>query len=385
MKKKYFKKNCFISIVFTLLILINCHPPIDFPKDAKKSIKLADNWKQYTEEELSERIKLDSYLNFLGKKKISVEERAIFNGLLWLNSYVLYDLSRYAFVFSDYILILNEMSLNEKNSIVKEAASRMIHYAMMLAQRRLDKLFYPDDKWDFISALYYFKKWEHITEPIINFYTQNYKNKKLESYKGVFEKAMLKKDYDLLGDVIISSSFLYLCNESLKNSFFNLRKSDFYYYINRIKDLDYIHSFESDFSGYWTQNYFVTHLLFVVIFYGEKAYNPTFVSSTVKDYIQKEFPIVRYKVHDLDLLAEFVQCRKIYNDHDNPETKEAVKYMLSIQNADGSWGTKADFSGDAYEAIHPTWAVISALNYRPLKLPELPLQLVPSIKSKSLK
>ena len=71
--------------------------------------------------------------------------------------------------------------------------------------------------------------------------------------------------------------------------------------------------------------------------------------------------MIRHEGKDLDLLAEFVYCFRIYGKADRPDVQEAVTYMLDLQHGDGSWGTDEDFSGTLYQVMHPTWAVLTGL------------------------
>lgn len=84
-------------------------------------------------------------------------------------------------------------------------------------------------------------------------------------------------------------------------------------------------------------------------------------------YLKREFATVRYRVDDIDLLAEFVYSMKCYGLEEMSMVREAHRFLLSQQRPWGAWGKASDWRGSAYDAIHPTLAVITALNYRRLR------------------
>jgi hypothetical protein len=45
------------------------------------------------------------------------------------------------------------------------------------------------------------------------------------------------------------------------------------------------------------------------------------------------------------------------------EVLEAINYLVSQQNPDGSWVKKRKKDDDPYDLFHPSWTSITALHY----------------------
>ena len=55
-----------------------------------------------------------------------------------------------------------------------------------------------------------------------------------------------------------------------------------------------------------------------------------------------------------------VRCLVLTGNTSHPRFEEAVRALLSAQRADGGWGT-LDRDASAYDRLHATWAVTTAL------------------------
>jgi len=292
-----------------------------------------------------------------------VQDEAVLRGLRWVDEFIQRDENLY-FIFSDCLLMLNELA-SRRPGPVADTARHMLMECFQRGADNLSAIFEPNvsGKWDFISILSLVKTWHIPEQPFLEFYRENFPPTMRLDYHEEFKKALSRVNYDMLGDILIDTSFAWFFNREFPNAEFDVPETGFAEYLKQITRLPYLYNFKRDPAAYSEQNYYVTHVVFVATNYGQKPMPEGKLARELKGYLLNEFPSVRHDDAEVDLIAEFIHCFKIFGMGDVPEVREAVRYLLSQQHPDGSWGTEEDFEGDAYDIFHPTWAVITALNY----------------------
>lgn len=288
-------------------------------------------------------------------------ERALLAGLHWVVK-LIDDDDNFDEAFGDYTTMMSEMAIYGKGSTPGKLAAELLRSAFHRARDRLPWIFEKDlaDKGDFITILYMLYKFNIPKGPFIKFYRTYFPKGQPRPHKATFEQAFRKKNYDVMGTHLIDEAFLDIFELKHPGNPFKLRKSKLKRYIGMLDKLPFIHS-KSNVKGFSDQNYFITHIVLAINHYGETPFPDTALTRRIYKYLVKHLPVIRHEVKDLDLLAEFVYCFRIYGKADRPDVQEAVTYMLDLQHGDGSWGTDEDFSGTLYQVMHPTWAVLTGL------------------------
>lgn len=306
---------------------------------------------------------LDALRVFFSQSK-DAKERAILAGLHWMVRY-LEEERHFRSVFSDYVLALHELTLFEKQRPWVEVVRGILRRSFARAWPAREKIFAKSvaGKWDFVSMIYLLYQHGIPHEPYLHFY-HSYFPAGEETQGKSFERAFRERDYDRLGDFLIDACFLDLLLRKYPRVPFRLPHNRLATYVRRLDNLPLIHSFTSNPDGYHHQNYFVTHVILSMNHYSESPLLDTPLSRRMLAYLKREFATVRYRVGDIDLLAEFVYSLKCYGLEDALMVQEAQQFLLAQQRPWGAWGKAADWRGSAYDAIHPTLAVITALNYR---------------------
>jgi hypothetical protein len=104
--------------------------------------------------------------------------------------------------------------------------------------------------------------------------------------------------------------------------------------------------------------YAVTHIVYTLNDYSMYRLSPrwlpfeyAFLKTNLREAIATEDP---------DMMGEFLDSLKAFGLRDtHPLMRTGMEFLLSCQNADGSWGDlKAE---DVYERYHPTWTAIDGL------------------------
>ncbi len=300
-------------------------------------------------------------------RSTDAKERAILAGLHWMVRY-LEEEKHFRSVFSDYMLALHELTLFEKQRPWVEVVRAILRRSFVRAWPAREKIFSKSvaGKWDFVSMIYLLYQHDIPREPYLHFYHSYFPVGEQTQGKS-FERAFRERDYDRLGDFLIDSCFLDLLLRKYPRTPFRLPSNHLAAYVRRLDSLPLIHTFASNPDGYHHQNYFVTHVILSMNHYSESPLLDTRLSRRMLAYLKREFATVRYRVDDIDLLAEFVYSMKCYGLEEMSMVREAHRFLLSQQRPWGAWGKASDWRGSAYDAIHPTLAVITALNYRRLR------------------
>ena len=84
------------------------------------------------------------------------------------------------------------------------------------------------------------------------------------------------------------------------------------------------------------------------------------------EWLPQEFEFLKTNLkeaitqRDADMLGEFMDSLRAFGvTTDDPRMRAAVDYLLSHQNADGSWGDPE--AEDIYERYHPTLTAVNGL------------------------
>jgi hypothetical protein len=113
---------------------------------------------------------------------------------------------------------------------------------------------------------------------------------------------------------------------------------------------------------YYAGIYTVTHLVYTTNGYSQFLLSPA--------CFPDEFAYLKANLtqavadRDPETLGEYLDSLRSFGlDFDDPLIRAGFDYLLSVQNADGSWGEMND--PDAYGRYHPTWTAVDGLrDYR---------------------
>ncbi|MCB9637335.1 MAG: hypothetical protein H6727_00310 [Myxococcales bacterium] len=299
------------------------------------------------------------------------ENRAVFAGVHWLTRY-LEDNQRFREGFGDFVWIINELTLFPPSSPLAKIATRLIRKSFQRAIPQFSQIYDKDidEKWNFLALFPLVYKYKLPLQPFLSFYDTHFTKDLRSGYNISYKKSIETLNYDVIGGYLIDGAFLDLFLKRHPNNPFRLPKNHAQKRFAQLDKLPFIHSLKSDPDGYHDQNYFITHIIMAANHYSESPLPRTPLMRRIGDYLTRELPTVRHQVDDLDLLAEYIYCLKVLKRDETPLVRESLQYMIKAQHADGSWGTDEELKGETYDAMHPTWTVLSALTY-PGSLPKL--------------
>jgi hypothetical protein len=105
--------------------------------------------------------------------------------------------------------------------------------------------------------------------------------------------------------------------------------------------------------------YAVTHIVYTLNNYSMYRLSPR--------WLPQEFEFLRANLkeaisqRDADMLGEFMDSLRAFGlTTDDPPIRAGMDYLLSHQNADGSWGNMKE--KDIYDRYHPTWNGVAGLS-----------------------
>lgn len=288
--------------------------------------------------------------------------RAVLRGLGWLVTF-LQPPERFEAVFTDYVLALDELARHREDELVSALARNLLHEAFDRAAPRLKQIFpaTASGEWDFISVLELLHRHRIANEAFLEHHRTVLAGHASRDRGSSFAVAYRARDYDRLGDLLINQSFLHRFNEADPHHQLELPADRFEDWLRLGARIPAIHRYASDEDAYHDQNYYFTHVVLVLTGYGAEPVDDLQLRADLLAYLQEHYPTVHDEVGDLDLLGEFAQCFKLLGAADAPEVERAIRSLLARQNEDGSWGVASDFDGSTYDAMHPTWAALTAL------------------------
>jgi hypothetical protein len=102
--------------------------------------------------------------------------------------------------------------------------------------------------------------------------------------------------------------------------------------------------------------YTVTHVVYTLDGYHERRIAPSF--------LPQEFQFIRRKLEeamlneDPEMVGEGLDCLKAAGFENDPQVAKGMRYLISSQRPDGTWGDDDD---DVYTAYHAAWTAIDGL------------------------
>ena len=289
----------------------------------------------------------------------------ILAGLHWLIVFI-DDSEHFQDLFSDFIIFSEELSRSSSYPQLAEIGSRLLVDSLQRAQADLGAIFSADEEglWDFIGILPIVAQVPEVKTAYFQFYEKRFSHLAKQAYQSeemTFEQAVKQKNFHVIGDYLIDTSFLHYYRLTPDGVTIPLPPDTFLQHMQSFEKFDYPTDLNSQSAAFSDLAYLATHVVLVMTNYGEHPISADINSQKVGEYINITFPIVRFQLSDLDLLAEYLQSLKILQPTDDPRIQMTEVFILSLQRSDGSWGTAQDFAGEPYDAFHPTWAVLTAL------------------------
>ena len=299
----------------------------------------------------------------LSSGKIDAREQAVLRGLRWSLVFCDDD-TNFNFTFTNYLTMLDELTLHKPEREVHRIAHDAILKEFKRAVPRLPELFTADaDGYEnFVSILAIAYHHQVPIGPLKEFAGRHFAGVKTPDRLAEFRKAARKRDYDLLTDLVVDTTFKNMAYRWKADKDFRLPPDNYRTIMAECADIPLVHKYGD--SGYHDQNYYATHVLLALNHYGQEALKPSPATDRIYFYLTKNYDAVRNKVGDLDLLCEYLYCFRQFAPRGVQFISEGESYVMSLQNPDGSWGTKEDFEGDPYNRLHPTWTAITLLVLR---------------------
>lgn len=297
---------------------------------------------------------------------LSTRERSILAGIHWLLTFMDKD-DNFDSVFPDFMLLMNTLTHSEDRVHQREIATSVVKQSLMRAEKKLSYMFEKSEpsRWGFISLLHILTNYPELEKSYHQFYRDNFApidpslEKKLEKD---FDIAIQAANYKRIFDILVESSFLHYYLLKEKNPDISLPTNKYQHYLREFEKFSYIddHPIGPQFRNL---GYLVTHVVLILTNYGEFPIEKNVVAQKAEAYIASSFDKARTQLGDFDLLAEYVQCLKIFNPGKNSrQLSELENFILELQRPNGSWGSEHDFKEGPYTSIHPSGAALMALN-----------------------
>lgn len=315
-------------------------------------------------------VDIDNDITAALKQSLSQREKAILKGMQFVIR-VADKENNFQNFFSSFLLMLHEMTRSENRIHQRKIAERAIEKSLARAVQMLPETF-PDNeinRWQLISTLQIVEKYPQFKSEFHAFYKKRFAHypKIFTAEKGMsFQDAMKNKQYRIIGDYLIYTSFLYYYLASSPQTYEYLPEDRFKIYLKQFENFAY----DLDIKvavDFIELAFLATHVVLVLTNYGEFALTNNVNVEKAKHFIEATLNKVRDDLQYLDLFAEYVQCLKIFNDGDQKRIIAYEKLLFDLQRDDGSWGTERDFRSTPYDVIHPTWAVLTTLNHPSLQ------------------
>ncbi len=299
------------------------------------------------------------------KLELSPRERSIIAGIHWLVRFADKE-ENLEQIFSYFILFLHEMMASDKREHQREVAQIILKKTLAIGQKKLSSFYKKDEsgRWEFIGILPILAHHREFEATYFKFY-QEYFSQIVPPYQSndmTMSEAIKQNNYTVIGDYLIYGSFLHYYLLKAKQSAIVLPNNQFEEYLKELERFEYKKDYDYHSIEFRDLAYLATHVVLVLTNYGEFPLEKSLNSKKAESFIDFTFKNVRYHVGDLDLLSEYVQCLKILKPLD-PRISPAEKFIFSLQRQNGSWGRGEDFFSSPYNAFHPSWAALTALNH----------------------
>ncbi len=310
---------------------------------------------------------IDDVINETLKLELSLREKAIILGMRWAIHFADKD-TNFNFIFPYYILFLHEMTFSEDRVHQREIAQLAMRMSLARAQVKLAKL-YPkneDGRWKLIAILHILLKYPEYKTPFLDFFREHFAHypSTYTPSEGVgFSAAIQTQNYQIMGDYLINTSFLHYYLAKTKEPELALPANFFPEYLKKLEKFDYDLTHQTGDNNFMESAFLATHVVLILTNYGEFPIKDDINKRKAQAYLEATFDQVSNEVGNLDLLAEYVQSLKILNPGKDPRIAGLEKLLFGLQRADGSWGSLQDFNSNPYDAFHPTWSVLTAINH----------------------
>lgn len=299
----------------------------------------------------------------LSSNKIDERDRAVLKGLRWCVIFCDDD-ENFDFTFSNYITMLDELSLHHPKAELEKIVHQIIIHEFDRVKPRLSGLFPADvDGYEnFISILPIAYHHQVPIGPLKEFADRQFAKVNLPDRLSEFRKAVKERNYDRLTDLVVDAAFKNMAYRWRADRDFRLPPDNYRTIMEECAKIPFLSKYGQD--AYHDQNYYATHVLLALNHYGQENLEPSLTADTVFFYLANQYKVVRDQVGDLDLLCEYLYCFKQFAPKGVEFIKEGERYVMTLQHPDGSWGTEEDFDGDPYDQLHPTWTAITLLVQR---------------------
>lgn len=297
------------------------------------------------------------------KLDLSPRERSMLAGLHWLIVFADND-KNFDFIFPDFILLLNTLSNSKDRIHQQEIVDLISQSSLKRAQKKMSSLFEKNEesRGVFIGILQLIHRHPQFKEEFFQFYKNRFGpilDTTYEKDEQQFIAAVQEPSYGVLFGYLVNATFLHYYLGKDKNSDVALPPDRLPQYLKQFENFEYVD--EQDPKEFRALGYLVTHVVYALTNYGEFDIKKDVNQSKAQVYIESSLEKTR-QFGDFDLLAEYVQCLKLFSPNADSRVPELEQFIYSLQRPDGSWGSEEDFKTDSYTAIHPTGAALMALN-----------------------
>lgn len=299
--------------------------------------------------------------------ELSPRERAIILGMRFVIRFADKDVN-FKFIFPSYLLLLHEMTSSEDRKYQREIAQMAVRASLLRAQKILPELYLKNEsgRWQLIGILHILLKYPEYKTSFFDFFRERFGNypATYTQNEGIsFSTAIKTRRYKILGDYLINSSFLHYYLAKINEPELVLPQDLFPRYLREFEQFDYDVTHPISDNQFIDSGFLATHVVLILTNYGEFAIKDDSNMRKAQAYLEATLNQVQHDLGYLDLLAEYVQCLKILNPGKDPRILDLEKLLLGLQRPDGSWSSWQDFKSNPYDAFHPTWSVLTAINH----------------------
>lgn len=258
--------------------------------------------------------------------------------------------------------MLYEISVINNDPVIQIVMRRLIRNESLRGLAYLKSIYDEDNIEDIILMIGILKQLNLPARKYIDHYAKNMAIFDGNKCRAEFNRAAKARDYDKMTNGICDYSHFRFAFDSGKNGPLRLPPDYRDEFMKTCAATPFIYTFRDE-NGYHDQNYYATHVVFFMTGYGRYPIKDSAYARRLKKYLSDNFRIVRSVTNDLDLLGEYVECMKIFGLGGKSEVNEALDFIVTQQNPDGSWVKGKSDDKDPYDLFHPTWTSITALHY----------------------
>ncbi len=305
----------------------------------------------------------------LNYKDMTCQRAAVIKGLLWLLDFV-QDEKNFRFIFTNYIPMLFEISIINNDPVIQNVTKRLIKNESLRGSVYIDSIYDKNNTEDIILMIGILQQLSFPHKKYLDHYNKNLTVFDGEKSKADFDRAAKSLDYDKMTDGLCEYSHFRFAYKGTKNDALRLPPDYRGALLEKCASTPFVYTIRNA-SRYHDQNYFATHVVFFMAGYGASRVPDSPYARKLKKYLADNFNSVRTQTDDLDLLGEYVECMKILGLGEKAEVNEALDYIVSQQNPNGSWVRETEGDPDPYDLFHPSWTSITALHYNLGSIPPL--------------